>query len=290
METPSSSKSAKVTARSDQAVHASGFMAESLASRKFGKTLGRMYLGFVYAFFYVPLLVVFVYSFNSSKYTTAWNGFSLRWYEALFKNKAILDAALNSLMVAITAATIATILGTLAALAIKRYRFFGRKTLYIGILLLTVSPDIVMGISFLILFIACNLELGFWSLLISHTALCAPFVALTVYARLDEFDEHLIEAARDLGASETKALLKILLPLATPALAAGWLLSFTLSMDDVLISAFVTGPGYEVLPVRIYSMVKLGVKPDVNALSAIMFVMTLVLVVAAQSLTRVRRK
>jgi ABC-type spermidine/putrescine transport system, permease component II len=265
-------------------------MADTLANRKFGKYMGRLYLVFVYAFFYVPLLVVFVYSFNINKYTTAWGGFSLRWYETLFKNKAILDAALNSVMVAVTAATIATILGTLAALAIKRYRFFGRKTLYIGILLLTVSPDIVMGISFLILFIACNLELGFWSLLIAHTALCAPFVALTVYARLDEFDEHLIEAARDLGASEAKALLKILLPLAAPALAAGWLLSFTLSMDDVLISAFVTGPGYEVLPVKIYSMVKLGVKPDVNALSAIMFAMTLVLVVAAQSLTRMRRK
>ncbi len=244
----------------------------------------------VYLFFYLPLLVVFVYSFNMNKYTTSWTGFSTRWYAALWNNTAILDAALNSLLVAVCAATAATVLGSLAALSLKRYRFPGRKALYVGILMLAVSPDIVMGISLLIMFIAFKMELGFITLLIAHTALCAPFVAVTVLARLAEFDEHLIEAARDLGASEARAFLHVLLPLTAPAVAAGWLLSFTLSMDDVLISTFVTGPTFEVLPVKIYSMVKLGVKPDVNALSAIMFVLTLVLVLTAQGITQLRRK
>ncbi len=252
--------------------------------------LQRGYLLLVYAFFYLPLLIVFVYSFNANKYTTSWKGFSLKWYEALFNNSAILNAAFNSLTVAVTAATIATILGCLAALCLKRYRFAGRQSLYAGILMLTVSPDIVMGISLLIIFIAFKINLGFITLCIAHTALCAPFVTVTVLARLAEFDEHLIEAARDLGASEAKALWHILFPLTAPAIVAGWLLSFTLSMDDVLISTFVTGATFEVLPVKIYSMVKLGVKPDVNALSAIMFVATLLIVVAAQTILQFRRK
>ncbi|MDR1360024.1 MAG: spermidine/putrescine ABC transporter permease PotC [Deltaproteobacteria bacterium] len=252
--------------------------------------LKRLYTWLIYAFFYFPLLVMFLYSFNSNKYTTNWGGFSLKWYASLFQNTAILDAAVNSLLVATCAASLATLLGALAALCLKRYRFPGRRALAIGILLLTVSPDIVMGISFLILFIACSVSLGFFTLLVSHTALCAPFVTVTVLARLAEFDERLMEAARDLGASEAGALVHILLPLTAPAVAAGWLLSFTLSMDDVLISTFVTGPSFEVLPVRIYSMVKLGVKPDVNALSAIMFILTLGLVLLARAITQLRRK
>ena len=250
----------------------------------------RLYMGLVYAFFYLPLLTVFVYSFNSNRFTTAWGEFTLHWYTVLFQNSAIMNAAVNSLMVAVCAATTATILGSLTALCIKRYRFPGRRALYVSIFLLTVSPDIVMGISFLIMFIALKVELGFFTLLAAHTALCAPFVAVVVLARLAEFDEHLIEAARDLGASEAQAFRHVLLPLTAPAVAAGWLLSFTLSMDDVLISTFVTGPTFEVLPVRIYSMVKLGVKPDVNALSAIMFVVTLVLVLTAYGILQIRRK
>lgn len=250
----------------------------------------RGYLALVYAFFYLPLLVVFLYSFNQSKYTTNWGGFSLRWYETLVKNTALLDAALNSLMVAVCAASLATLLGTITALSLKRYRFPGRKSLYVAVFMLTLSPDIVMGISLLIMFIALKMELGFITILLAHTTLCAPFVAVTVLARLEEFDEHLIEAARDLGASEAGAFRHVLLPLTAPAVAAGWLLSFTLSMDDVLISTFTTGPAFEVLPVKIYSMVKLGVKPDVNALSAVMFVITLVFVVLAQAVSQLRRK
>ena len=248
------------------------------------------YVLFVYAFFYVPLIVVFIYSFNYNKYTTNWGGFSLRWYETLANNTAILDAALNSLLVAVSAASLATLLGTLTAVSVKRYRFVGKRFIYVGVVMLTVAPDIVMGISLLIMFIALKMNLGFLTLLLAHTTLCAPFVAVTVLSRLAEFDEHLIEAARDLGASETRAFLHVLLPMAAPAIAAGWLLSFTLSMDDVLISTFTTGPSFEVPPVKIYSMVKLGVKPDVNALSAIRLAVTLVIVLTAQAISQVRRK
>lgn len=255
-----------------------------------GRISRNIYMLLIYAFFYGPLLVVFVYAFNDARYSTVWKGFTLRWFESLLNNPDILNAALNSLMVALCAATGATVVGSLSALSIKRYRFGGRRALYVGLLLLAVSPDIVIGISLLIFFIALKIELGFVTLLIAHIVLCAPFVAITVLARLAEFDEHLIEAARDLGASEAGAFRYVLLPLTTPAVAAGWLLSFTLSLDDVLISTFVTGSRFDVLPVKIYSMVKLGVKPDVNALCAVMFVITLLLVLTAQLVLHNRRK
>ncbi len=248
------------------------------------RTLGKIWLWVVYAFLYLPILVVIVYSFNDARYSTEWKGFTLRWYEQLAGNRPLLDAVLNSLSVAAFSATLATILGVLAALCIRRYRFPGRKLLHGILYVLTVSPEIVMGISLLMFFIVCKIELGFLTLLIAHTTLSLPFAAVTVLARLVEFDERLVEAARDLGASESQAFFKVVLPLISPAVAAGWLLSFTLSMDDVLISFFVTGSTFEVLPLRIYSMVRLGVKPDINALSAIMFGVTVLLVVLASFL------
>lgn len=254
--------------------------------RKFAYT----YMWAVYAFLYIPILVVIIYSFNNARFSTDWKGFTLKWYDLLLKNQPLVDAALNSLLVAVCAATLATILGSMAALCIHRYRFSGKQLLHGSIYMLTISPDIVMGISLLIFFISVNLELGFTTLLIAHITLCMPFVTLTVLARLAAFNENLIEAARDLGASEVKSFLHVLLPITAPAVAAGWLLSFTLSMDDVLISFFVTGPSFEVLPLKIYSMVRHGVKPDINALSAIMFGLTLILVVLAQLLARPGKK
>lgn len=256
----------------------------------FIRRLGMAWVWLVYAFLYLPIIVVIVYSFNASKYSTTWSGFTLDWYAKLLANTPLVDAALNSLTVATLSATIATLLGSLAAACLHRYRFLGRKVLHSSIYVLTVSPDIVMGISLLIFFIALRMELGFTTLLIAHITLGLPFVTVTVLARLAEFDEHLVEAARDLGASEGAAYRHIILPLTLPAVAAGWLLSFTLSMDDVLISFFVTGPSFEVLPLKIYSMVRLGVKPDINALSAVMFGATIVLVLLAQALTNMRRK
>jgi spermidine/putrescine transport system permease protein len=248
------------------------------------------YLWLVYAFLYIPILVVIIFSFNNARFSTDWNGFTLKWYELLFKNQPLIDAAYNSLKVAVCSASLATVMGSLAALCIHRYKFSGKKILHGCIYMLTISPDIVMGISLLIFFVSINIELGFTTLLIAHVTLAMPFVTLTILARLAAFNENLIEAARDLGASEVKSFLYVLLPLTAPAVAAGWLLSFTLSLDDVLISFFVTGPSFEILPLKIYSMVRLGVKPYINALSAIMFSLTLIIVVLAQLLASPKKK
>ena len=233
------------------------------------RKLGKLWLWIVYAFLFLPIFVVIAYSFNAAKYTSAWKGFTLKWYSQLFGNAALIDAVVNTLSVAALAASLATLLASLYVL--------------------TVSPEMVMGISLLIFFISVKLPLGFVSMLIAHTTLGLPFVALTVLARLAEFDEHLVEAARDLGATEAQAFRYVILPVIMPAVVAGWLLAFTLSMDDVLISFFVAGPTFEVLPLRIYSMVRLGVKPDINALSAIMFCVTIALVVLAFCLSRPRK-
>ena len=247
------------------------------------------YIWLVYAFLYAPIAVVIVYSFNNARLSKDWRGFTWQWYESLFSNQSLIDAALNSLLLAVCVATLATVLGCLAALCLHRYRFPGQALLRGNIYLLTISPDIVMGISLLILFVAVHVPLGFVSLLIGHVTMAMPFVTVTVLARLASFDENLIEAARDLGASELKALLYVLLPLTLPGIAAGWLLSFTLSMDDVIISVFLSGPGFEVLPLQMYSLV-LRSRPSVNALSTIMFCMTLLLILLAQLFTLPRKR
>ncbi len=252
------------------------------------QTLGWLYSFMVYVFMYLPIVVVIIFSFNKGRFAI-WTGFDLKWYKLMFANKEIINAALNSLFLAVSASTLATIFGSIMALVLTRYRFIGRRILNGGVYLLTISPDIVMGISLLIIFILIQIPLGFTTLLISHVVLCTPFVVVTLMGRIQKLDEDLVAAARDLGASEVQAFVQVVFPLLLPAIAAGWLLSFTLSMDDVLISFFVQGSGFEILPLRIYSMVKLGVKPDINALSTIMFVGTVILVLAAQFLLKTRR-
>jgi spermidine/putrescine transport system permease protein len=247
------------------------------------------YLGLIYSFLYFPILILIIYSFNNSKFSLAWKGFTLDWYRQLLDNQELLEVALNSLMIAVMSATVATLLGTLTAVALYRYHFFGKKVLYGLIYILIMSPEIVMGISLLILFIALSMPLGFWTLLLSHITFCIPFVAITVFGRLSGFNKHIIEAAKDLGAGEFATFRLVVLPMLMPAVIAGWLLSFTLSMDDVIISFFVTGPNFQLLPLKIYSMVKLGVKPEINALSTIMFIVTLILVIIAQSLLREKK-
>lgn len=248
-----------------------------------------VYPAFVYGLLYFPLAVLIVFSFNNSKYTTQWKGFTWSWYASLYGDTALWQAAVNSVTVALLSATLATVIGAMAAVGLYRYQFFGKQILNGLIFILIMSPDIVMGISLLILFVALQLPLGFWTLLLAHITFCVPFVVVTVSSRVSGFDKHLLEAARDLGASEFQTFRLILLPLLMPAVAAGWLLSFTLSLDDVVISFFVTGPTYEILPLKIYSMVRLGVKPEINALCTIMFGLTLVMVVLAQWLLREKR-
>jgi spermidine/putrescine transport system permease protein len=197
-----------------------------------------------------------------------------------------MEAAYHSLAIAVCAATVATLIGALAAIAFKRYRFPGRRILQGTIMTLMMAPDIILAISLLVLFVVIGISLGFWSLLLAHITFCLPFTMMTVSARIQGFDPFLLDAARDLGASEGQLLRRVVLPVLRPALLSSWLLSFTLSLDDVIVSSFVTGPSYDVLPLKIFSMVKVGVKPEVNALATIMVGLSLVLVLISQLLIK----
>ena len=253
-----------------------------------GRLLRGGFMSIIYAYLYIPIIILIVNSFNSSRFGINWKGFTTDWYAILFNNDSLLQAAGHSLTMAVTSATFATLIGSLAAVALYRYRFRGKK--FVGGMLFVVmmSPDIVMAISLLVLFMILGVSLGFWSLLFSHITFCLPFVVVTVYSRLSGFDVKMLEAAKDLGAGEFTILRKIIMPLAMPAVASGWLLSFTLSMDDVVVSSFVTGPSYEILPLKIYSMVKVGVSPEVNALATILLGLSLILVLISQLVLRDR--
>ncbi len=244
------------------------------------------YVTLIYLFFYIPIIVLIAYSFNNAQYSLLWHGFSLRWYQELFTDADLWVSVWHSLLLGVLSATIATALGGLAAVSLYRYKFFGRNFLYALIFILILSPEIVMGISMLILFNLINVRLGFWTLLFAHITFCMPFVVVTVYSRMVSFDKYIFEAAKDLGATDGVIFNKIILPLLWPALLAGWLLSFTLSLDDVITSYFVAGPDFEILPLKIYSMVRLGVKPEINALCSVMFIVTLLMVMLSQFMLR----
>ncbi|MDN3679167.1 spermidine/putrescine ABC transporter permease PotC [Vibrio tapetis subsp. quintayensis] len=255
-----------------------------------GKSAKFGFMGLVYAFLYLPIIVLIANSFNANKFGMKWGGFTFKWYESLVNNDSLMQAAWHSITVAVFSATAATVIGSLTAVALFRYRFKGKGLVNGLLFIVMMSPDIVMAISLLALFLVVGFELGFLTLFFAHITFCLPFVVVTVYSRLNGFDVKMLEAAKDLGASEWVILKQILLPLAKPAVAAGWLLSFTLSLDDVIISSFVTGPTYEILPLKIYSMVKVGISPEVNALATIMLIVSLVLVVISQLLAREKIK
>ncbi len=259
-------------------------------TRMIGRLLRGGFMTAIYAYLYIPIIILIVNSFNSSRFGINWQGFTTKWYGLLMNNDSLLQAAQHSLTMAVLSATFATLIGSLTAVALYRYRFRGKPFVSGMLFVVMMSPDIVMAISLLVLFMLIGIQLGFWSLLFSHITFCLPFVVVTVYSRLKGFDVRMLEAAKDLGASEVTILRKIILPLAMPAVAAGWLLSFTLSMDDVVVSSFVTGPGYEILPLKIYSMVKVGVSPEVNALATILLVLSLVMVIASQLIARDKTK
>lgn len=248
--------------------------------------LARGYLVLVYGLLYLPIGVLVVYSFNDAHTGYRWGGLSLRWYRALLDNDALLQAMANSLLLAAAAATLSTLIGTLTALALHRYRFRGRRLLQGTLFMVMMAPDIVLAISLLALFLIAGIRLGFVSLLLAHVTFCLPFVAITVAARLGSFDERLLEAAQDLGAREVTRMRTVLLPVIMPALLAGWLMGFTLSLDDVVVSTFVSGPDYDVLPLRIYSMVRVGLKPEVNALGTLLLVLSVLMLMGSQLLLR----
>jgi len=250
--------------------------------------VSRAYLALVYVLLYLPIAVLIAFSFNDSRSSLTWRGFTTDWYRKLIEDGDLLTAAGNSAMVAVIAASCATLVGTLTALALYRYRFRGKTVAEGLVFVLIMAPEIVMGISLLILFVALGAGLGFTTVLLAHVTFCLPFVTVTVLARLNGFDRNLVEAAQDLGASELQTVARVILPMAAPALAAGWLLSFTLSLDDVIITTFVAGPDYELLPLKLYSMVRRGVTPEINALSTVLFVLTLVVAGLAQRMLQRR--
>ncbi len=234
------------------------------------------------AFLYVPLVLLVIYSFNDSRLVTVWGGWSTRWYQGLLQNQALMDAAWVSLKVAAVAATLATALGTLAALALVRAGAFRGRTLFAGLVYAPlVMPEIITGLALLLLFVAIDFDRGFWTVALAHVTFTMCFVAVIVQSRLLTFDRSLEEAALDLGATPFRAFLSVTLPVILPAVAAGWLLAFTLSLDDLVIANFTAGPGNTTLPMRIYSQVRLGVTPEVNAISTVFIVVITAVVLAA---------
>jgi putrescine transport system permease protein len=237
-------------------------------------------LGF--AFLYLPIVLLVVYSFNDSRLVAVWGGFSTRWYAEIWQNTALLDAAWVTLRVAFVSATAATILGTLAAITLVRMGRFRGRLLFSGMVYAPlVMPEVILGLSLLLLFVAVELERGFWTVTLAHTTFTMCFVAVVVQSRLIGFDRSLEEAAMDLGATPFRTFFSVTLPLIFPAVAAGWILAFTLSLDDLVIASFTTGPGATTLPMRIYSQVRLGVTPEINAVSTIFIAFVALLVIAA---------
>lgn len=246
------------------------------------RMLRNLFMFVVYAYLYIPIIILVGNSFNADRYGLTWKGFSLDWYEKLMNNHTLIEAATHSIVIAFLAASLATLIGSLTAIALYRYKFRGKQAVSGMLFIVMMSPDIVMAVSLLALFTMVSISLGFWSLLLAHITFCLPYVVVSVFSRLKGFDIKMLEAARDLGASEVTILRKIIMPLALPAIISGWLLSFTISLDDVVVSSFVSGVSYEILPLKIFSLVKTGVTPEVNALATIMIVISLILVAFGQ--------
>ncbi|HET7480178.1 MAG TPA: ABC transporter permease [Rubrobacteraceae bacterium] len=236
---------------------------------------------FIYLFLYAPIAIVIFFSFNDAKSTQNWAGFSTRWYGELIRDQTVLDAFYNSMIVGVTATAIATVIGTLTALALSRNDFRGKTFADSAIYAATVMPEIVVGVSLLVFFVAAQIGLGITTIIIAHVAFTISFVTIVVRARLSGMDRSIEEAAQDLGASPVQTFLRVTLPLILPGVMAGALLAFTLSFDDFVITFFVSGVGSSTLPLKIYSMLKFGVTPVINALSTIVVFTTLVIILGA---------
>ena len=238
-------------------------------------------------FLYLPIIILIVNSFNASRFGTGWQGFSLRWYARLLHEPEIWRAARNSLAIALGATALSVVFGTTAAFALHRFARSRLQRFHYGLVYTPlVVPEILMGISLLMAFAAAGVRLGFGTIFLAHVTFCVSFVAMTVLARLQDFDFAVIEAAQDLGAGWGTTLRKVLLPLIAPGILAGALLAFTLSIDDFVITFFVAGPGSTTLPIRIYSMIKYGSPPLINALSTILLTVTFTAVVISQRISR----
>lgn len=242
-------------------------------------------LGF--AFLYIPILLLVIYSFNDSKLVTVWGGWSTKWYAGLLENDALIDAAWVTLRVAFVSATVATILGTLAAIVLVRMGRFRGRTLFSGLVFAPlVMPEVITGLSLLLLFVALGFDRGYWTVMIAHATFAMCFAAVVVQSRLHDFDKSVEEAAMDLGAPPVRTFFEVTLPIIAPAVISAWLLAFTLSLDDLVIASFTTGPGATTLPIKIYSQVRLGVTPEINAISTVMIGFVTVGVLIASYITK----
>jgi spermidine/putrescine transport system permease protein len=242
----------------------------------------------IISFFYLPLVIMSVNSFNDTRYGGQWHGFTLKWYGMIFNDAKLWDNLFNSLIIAASSTCASIFLGTLSAYAL--YRYSGRLQQLHNLLLYTplVFPDILMGISLLIFFVSMKIQLGLMTIFLAHTTFCISYVAMVVLSRLQDFDYTLIEAAMDLGASWPRAILRVMVPYLMPGIVAGGLMAFTLSIDDFVVSFFVTGPGSATLPIYIYSMMKHGTPTIINALSVIMIVITFLIIIATKKLLEVK--
>jgi putrescine transport system permease protein len=244
-------------------------------------------LGF--AFLYLPIVILVIFSFNESKLVTVWAGFSTKWYISLFQNQSLMDAAWVTARVGVLSATLATVLGTLAALALTRYTRFRGRVLFSGMVFAPlVMPEVITGLSLLLLFVAIGLDRGFVTVTLAHITFTMCFVAVVVQSRLMTFDRSLEEAAMDLGATPVRTFFQVTLPVILPAIVSGWMLAFTLSLDDLVIASFTSGPGATTLPMKIYSQVRLGVTPEINAACTLLIAVVAVGVIVASVVNKRR--
>lgn len=241
--------------------------------------LPNIYLAVIFVMMYLPILLVIIYSFNQSKISSVWDGFSLKWYRELFADKSMFTALINSIILAFSSSVLAAIIGTLGAIGMSKTNFKANGIIgYISTLPIMI-PEIILGMVFLVFFSLIGIPFGMTSLILAHTTFCVPYVFMLVKARLVGLDKSYVEAARDLGASEIRAFKDITIPLISPAILSGMLLSFAMSFDDVIISIFVTGASTNTLPIKIYTQLKTGVSPKINALCTLMFIATVLIVV-----------
>lgn len=264
---------------------------QSFIRKIHGPVLQRWFFGFwtigVFAFLYIPILLLVIFSFNSSKLNIRWEGFSLKWYGALLENEPLLHAFKASMIVASCTTVLATLLGTIGAWMLYRYRFPFQRTIGLMIFVPMVIPEVLMGVSLLTEFVhLLKMPLGYPTLIIAHTTFCFPFVLVGIQARLQGLDPSLEEAALDLGATPVQAFWKVIVPYLMPAIVSGALMSFTLSLDEYIVSVFTAGPQSQTLPLKVYGMAKVGLNPQLNALSSIFIIATIVLVLFSQLLAR----
>ncbi len=246
------------------------------------KKLKLIYLSIFLLVLYFPISMLVVNSFNHSAYSIKWEGFTFKWYFQVLNNYALMDAMRNSIVLALITTILASVIATIISFSFYRYKYFGRKISYFFVQIMIMFPDIILGVSLLFLFVLLNIELGFYTLLFAHITLVLPFAIITIFAGLRRLDKNLVEVGRDLGASDYEILKKLIIPIISPNILAASLITFTLSLDDVLVSYFVSGPQYEILPLKIFSLARIGTKPEVNAICSLMLVTSVLLIFLSQ--------